>query len=129
MPKKRVLRHEATGKEYEVVSIDQEKGVITLRGELTSSPSPWIGSGSMRWVTSEPVWKRRRKMPRDQPLAQQCANIGQYDRWTCPGCYTDLDAKRPGRYTCSACGRQVDCSLDSEPVCCSALAQVEDQDA
>lgn len=40
MPKKRVLRHETTGKEYEVVSIDQEKGVITLRGELTEFTEP-----------------------------------------------------------------------------------------
>lgn len=40
MPVKRVLRHEATGKEYEVVGIDKEKGIVTLRGDLCDINEP-----------------------------------------------------------------------------------------
>lgn len=37
---KRVLRHETTGREYEVIAIDKEKGTITLRGDLTEFTEP-----------------------------------------------------------------------------------------
>lgn len=37
---KRVLRNETTGHEYEVVAIDTERKVITLKGELSEFNEP-----------------------------------------------------------------------------------------
>jgi hypothetical protein len=37
---KRVLVHEATGKQYEVIDIDKEKGVVTIKGELAEFNEP-----------------------------------------------------------------------------------------
>ena len=37
---KRVLRHTETGREYDVVSIDAERKIVTLRGDLTEFTEP-----------------------------------------------------------------------------------------
>jgi hypothetical protein len=37
---KRVLRHAETGREYEVVSVDEARGIVTLRGELAEFTEP-----------------------------------------------------------------------------------------
>lgn len=37
---KRVLRHEATGKEYEVIAVDQENKTVTLKGEFAEFNEP-----------------------------------------------------------------------------------------
>lgn len=39
MPK-RVLRHTETGREYEVLSIDPEKKIVVLKGDLTEFTEP-----------------------------------------------------------------------------------------
>lgn len=39
MPK-RVLRHTETGREYEVLSVDPEKKIVTLKGDLTEFTEP-----------------------------------------------------------------------------------------
>jgi hypothetical protein len=40
MATKRVLRNEITGKEYEVVSVDEENHTVTLKGELCEFTEP-----------------------------------------------------------------------------------------
>lgn len=57
-----------------------------------------------------------------------CANAGFSDRWSCPGCYADMRNKLPGTFACAACGRQVECTLEREPVCISRLVESDDAD-
>lgn len=40
MKTKRVLRHAESGREYEVVGVDEARGVVTLRGELAEFTEP-----------------------------------------------------------------------------------------
>ena len=63
-----------------------------------------------------------------EPFAQECSNPGFDDRWTCPGCYDDLEIKEPGNIICKKCGSSVDCKLEYQPVCKSELAESEEDE-
>lgn len=60
----------------------------------------------------------------DEPFADQCTNNGWDARFTCPGCYADLDHAAWCNRTdaCPSCGRTVTCAVESEPVSVCRLA-------
>lgn len=60
-------------------------------------------------------------MTKSAPLSMTCITPGVSDRWTCPACYTDLDARRAGTVICPDCGHSVILTLDHEPVCVSEV--------
>jgi hypothetical protein len=59
---------------------------------------------------------------------ESCSNPGFTDRFTCPGCYTDHEA-RPGSnspvFRCCECGAPLRLSIEQQPV---AVATVCDED-
>lgn len=63
-----------------------------------------------------------------EPFANRCSNAGHYDRWTCPGCYHDLDVKEPGQIKCPECERTLTLSLDYEPVCTAKIVDDDEGD-
>lgn len=54
----------------------------------------------------------------DEPFQNECKNNGYGARFTCPGCYHDLDYDEWCGETgeCPNCGLTVRCYVDSEPV-------------
>lgn len=66
------------------------------------------------------------KRPSYEPHSESCSNPGRDDYWTCPACYHDLGDVGRGRHTCPECERELECTLDSEPVCTTALVETED---
>ena len=68
-------------------------------------------------------------MPLPAPLSISCSNPGVHDRWTCPACYTDLDARRPGTVVCPTCQHTVVLSLEEQSVCASEIIIDGDADA
>lgn len=64
----------------------------------------------------------------EDPIATECSNAGYDDRWTCPGCYEDIDGASSGStYVCRKCGNSVACTLEYQPVCHSRIT--DDTDA
>lgn len=63
-----------------------------------------------------------------KPFAECCANAGRDDYWTCPGCYHDLGDVGCGFHTCPECLREIECSLDYQPVCVTRLNDAYDQE-
>lgn len=59
-----------------------------------------------------------------------CSNNGPGARFTCPGCYTDLEyskwVDRTGE--CPACGREIHCHVESEPVSVCELVEEDGND-
>lgn len=62
-----------------------------------------------------------------EALSRELTNPGHDDRWTCPGCYQDLATHSEGTFTCENCERQVECTLDSQPVCRASLVGEDDK--
>lgn len=58
------------------------------------------------------------------PFQDECRNNGWDARFTCPGCYADLDYSAwQGRTdACPSCGRTITCTVESEPVSVCRLA-------
>lgn len=56
-----------------------------------------------------------------EPPAQECSNPGHDDRWTCPGCYSELGDVGTGPHKCGICDRTVHCSIEQQPVCVASL--------
>lgn len=65
---------------------------------------------------------------KDKPFEARCSNSGFDDRWTCPGCYEDLDEKRTGHVTCPKCKRLLLLSLEYEPVCVAEIISEDEGD-
>jgi predicted amidophosphoribosyltransferase len=55
------------------------------------------------------------------PFSDRCSNQGFDDRWTCPGCYSDLEGAVRGEMTCPHCEARLDLSVDYEPVSVARL--------
>ena len=60
------------------------------------------------------------------PYADNCCNPGFDDYWTCPGCYADLRAENgfsEGDATCLKCGRELELTVETQPMCVATLKE------
>lgn len=70
--------------------------------------------------------------PASPPFARELSNAPYCEYWTCPGCYADLHRKDGHRaettVPCPDCGRQVELSIEMQPVYVAALPEAEESD-
>lgn len=57
-----------------------------------------------------------------EAFASSCSNDHCDDRWTCPGCYTELGDVGQGEHECPGCGRRVICTLETFTSCVAELS-------
>lgn len=70
----------------------------------------------------------------DEPFSWECRNDHFDARWTCPGCYTDLNETGPADVACPCCNRRLRLSVEYFPRCVARVVEgcgddEEDDDA